>query len=99
MENAVNIYCGQLRTLKHFFESKVKRQLKVEHAMYSWMIAWTSEVVNKYKFRAIGKARYEMITKHERRHQVFGFLGHVLWQLMPDKNSRDQLNRDFKEGI
>ena len=25
MENAVKIYCGQLKTVKHFFESKVKR--------------------------------------------------------------------------
>ena len=38
MENAVKIYCGQLRTLKLFFESKMRRQLKVEHAMYSWRI-------------------------------------------------------------
>ena len=40
-----------------------------------------------------------MVTKHERRHQVFGCWEHVLWQLTPDKNSRDKLNGDFREGI
>ena len=99
MENALKICCGLLRTLKHFFESKVKRQLKVEHAMYSWLIAWTAEVMNKYKVRKHGKTSYEIITKHECRHQVFWRGERVLWQLTADKNSRDQLNTDFREGI
>ena len=73
MENAVKICCGQIRTLKHFFESKVKRQFRGGHAMYSWLIAWTAEVMNKYTVRADGKTSYEMVTKHECRHQVFGF--------------------------
>ena len=99
MENAAKIYCGQSRRLKHLFESKAKRQPNVERAMYSWLIDWIAEVMNKYKVRANGKTSYEMITKHECRHQVFGFGEHVLWQLTPDKNSRDNLNGDFIEGI
>ena len=79
MENAVKIFSDQLRTLKHLFASEVKRQLKVEHAMYSWLIAWTSEVMNKYNVRANGTTSQEMITKRECRHQVFGFWEHVLW--------------------
>ena len=55
MEKAVKIYCGQLRTLTHFFASKVERQLKVEHAMYTWSIARTAEVLIKYKVRANGQ--------------------------------------------
>ena len=84
MENAVKIYCGQLRALKHFFEREAKRQLTVQHAMYILLIAWT---MNKYKIRANGKTSYEMITKKECRHQGSGFREHVLWQLTPDRNS------------
>ena len=64
MEKAVKIYCGQLRKSKNIFGSKVKRQLKVEHAMHNWLIAWTSEVVNKYEVRADGETSYDTITKH-----------------------------------
>ena len=99
MEDAVKIYGGQLRTMKHFFESKVKKQLKVEHAMCSWLIAWTSEVMNKYKARANGKTSDAMIAKHYCRHQVLGFWERELWQFTPDTNSRDKMNGDVKEGV
>ena len=44
-EHAIQIVAGQLRTLKHAFEDGVEKQLKVEHAMLSWLVARTSDMV------------------------------------------------------
>ena len=67
--------------------------------MFSWLVARTAEVMNKYKLRSDGKTSYEKITGHSCKHPVFGFGESVIWQMAPDKNNRDKLNGDFRDGI
>jgi hypothetical protein len=55
--------------------------------------------LNKFRVGDDGKTAYERITKHACKHEVFGFGESVLWQMAPDKNNRDKLNGDFRDGI
>ena len=99
MERAIRTYQGQLRTLKIYFEDNVKKQLPSGCAMFSWLIAWTSEIINKFKVQEDGKTAYESITKHKCNHMVIGFGESVQWQMTPNKNVRDKVNGDFRDGI
>ena len=99
MERAIRSWQSQMRTLKHYFETMVKRQLPSNCALFSWLVAWTAEVMNKFKVQSNGKTAYEQITKHKCNHWVFGFGESVQWQQTPDKNIRDKFNGDWRDGI
>ena len=79
MENAVRRFQGNLCVLKQYFESKVKRQLPSDSAMFTWLIPWAAECLNQFKVGANGLTCYERITKHKCRHEVFGFGESVMW--------------------
>jgi hypothetical protein len=99
MENAVRRFQGHLRVFKHYFESKVKRQLPSDSAMFTWLIPWAAECLNKFKVGADGLTCYERITKHECKHEAFGFGESVMWQMAPDKTDRDKLDNGVRDGI
>lgn len=48
-EGSVRIWQGQLRVLKHYFEAMVKRQMPSTCAMFSWLITWAADIMNKFK--------------------------------------------------
>ena len=64
MERAIRTYQGQLRTLKHLFKIGIERQITSSCAMCSWLVAWTADVINKFKVHDDGKTAYERITRH-----------------------------------
>ena len=54
MEGSIRRWQGQLRALRHDFESKLKRQLFSTSAMFSWLVVWAAEVINKLKVQEDG---------------------------------------------
>lgn len=99
MENCVKRFQGHMRVLKHFFESKVQRELPPECAMFSWLVTWTAESLNKFKVGYDGLTAYERITKHKCGHENFGFGESVIWQMTPDKTDRNKLDSNFRDGV
>ena len=73
MENAVKVWQEQLRTVKHDVESKFEKRIEVGSVLFSWLIPYVTDTVNKYKVGADGLTAYERITGHRCRHLVFGF--------------------------
>ena len=97
MERAVRSFQGQLRVLKFHFEKGIKRQMPSSCALFSWLVTWTSEVLNKFKVRDDGGTVYERVTKHRCKHLIVGFGESVQWQQMQDRqNARDKLTGDWR---
>jgi hypothetical protein len=65
MENAVGRWQAQLRTTKHYAEAMLGRKIEVGGALYSWMIPYVTEIMNKFKLGADGRTAYERITGHK----------------------------------
>ena len=99
MENAVKRFQGHIRVLKHYFESKIKRELKADCAMFTWLVVWAAESLNKFKVGSDGLTCYERITKHKCSHETFGFGESIIWQMAPDKTSSNKLDSEFCDGI
>ena len=89
MERAIRTYQGQFRTLKHFSETGIKRQLMSSCAMCSWLVAWTADVLNSFKVHDGGRTAYERITRPWCNHMAIGFWETAVWQMTPDKTARD----------
>ena len=99
MENAVKLFQGQLRVLKHYMERTFEKYVSADSVLLSWLIPWVAESLNKFRVGSDGFTCYERITKHKCKHAVYGFAESVIWQLPPDKSNRDKLDGDFRDGI
>ena len=87
MEGAIGIWQGQVRTIKHFTESRLKRRIVIDGVLFSWLVPFCAEIMNKYKVGADGRTAYEKITGHKCRHQVVGFAEAVDFILETDKKN------------
>ena len=99
MERAVRTFQGQLRVLKFHFERGIKQLLPCSHPLFSWLVVWTSEMLNKFKVKSDGRTVYERLTNHTCKHSIVGFGESVQWQQIQDKNARDKVNGDWRDGI
>ena len=54
MENAVKIWQGQLRTIKHHVESRLGVRIAPGGAVFSWLIPYCADTLNKFKVGADG---------------------------------------------
>ena len=48
-ENAIGVWQGQLRTIKHYTEAMLKRRIEVDGDVFSWLIPFCIHVTNKYR--------------------------------------------------
>ena len=46
----------------------------------SWLVSWSSEVLNRFKVQSNGRTSYEMATLHKCRHKVLAFAEKVYFQ-------------------
>ena len=64
MENATNIWQGQLRTIKHYVESKIGRVVEPGSALFTWLIPFSADILNKFRVGADGNTAYDRRTSH-----------------------------------
>ena len=88
MENAVKIWQGQLRTIKHFDESRLGIRIAPGSALFSWLIPYSADILNKFRVGADGRTAYERITSHACKVAQVGFAEVVDFKLETDKNNR-----------
>ena len=86
MENAIGVWQGQLRTIKHYTEAKMKRKMEIDSALFSWLVPFSTDIMNKYRVGADGRTAYERITGHRCKNMVIGFAEAVDFMLEPDKS-------------
>ena len=96
MENAVKIWQEQLRTIKHDVESRFKKRITVDSVLFSWLIPYVTDTINKYKVGADGRTAYERITGHKCKHFVVGFAETVDYILETEKGN--QIKADSRVG-
>ena len=65
MKGSIRIWQEQPRALKHYFESKITRQLLSKSAMFSWLVVWAAEVMNKFNLQEDGRTVYKAITHYQ----------------------------------
>ena len=99
MEGAIGIWQGQVRTIKHFTESRLKRRIEIYGVLFSWLVPFCAEIMNKYKVGADGRTAYEKITGHKCRHQVVGFAEAVDFILETDKKNVHKADSRVMKGI
>ena len=97
MENAVKIWQEQLRTIKHDVEAKFKKRIEVNSVLFSWLIPYITDIMNKYKVGVDGLTAYERITGHKCKHYVIGFAETVDYILETEKGK--QYKADSRVGV
>ena len=99
MENAVQRWQGQLRTTKHFLESRIKCKIPADSALFSWMVPFCAEIMTKFIVGNDGLTGYERITEHRLKHFVIGFGETVHFKLETEKTKRFKADSEFDTGF
>ena len=99
MEGAIGIWQGQVRTIKHYTESMIKRRIEIDGVLFSWLVPFCTEIMNKYKNGSDGRTAYEKITGHKCKHMVCGFAESVDFILEPDKTKLHKGDSRLIRGI
>ena len=87
----------QLRTIKHDVESKFKKRIEVDSVLFSWLIPYITDTMNKYKIGTDRRTAYERIIGHKCRHFVLGFAETVDYILETEKGK--QFKADSRVGV
>ena len=99
MEGAVGIWQGQVRTIKHYTESQLGKRIQVDGVIYSWLVAFCADSMNKYKTGPDGRTAYENITNHKCRQIVVGFGEVVDYILEPAKGHMHKADSRVGKGV
>ena len=97
MENAVNIWQGQLRTIKHYVESRIGRPIEPGGAIFSWLIPFCADILHKFRVGVDGRTAYERITAHKCNVAQIGFCEVVDFKVETDKHNRLKADSEFSE--
>ena len=80
VERAIRTWRDQFRTLRHYTEHRFGQKIPRDSALMSWLVSWSSEVLNRYKVQANGRTSYEMATLHKCRSKAMAFGEKVYFQ-------------------
>ena len=69
-------------------KKKKRRRIEVDGILFSRLIPFCAEVMNKFKVGADGRTAYERITEHKCKHVIIGFAEAVDFILETDKGNR-----------
>ena len=99
MENAIQIWQGQLRTIKHHVETRTGACIEPGGVIFSWLIPYCADILNKFRVGADGRTAYERITSHACKVAQVGFGEVVDFKPETDKNNRLKADSEFFEGV
>ena len=99
MEGAIGIWQGQIRTIKHFTEEKLKRRIEVDGITYSCLDQFCADIMNKYKIGPDGRTVYEKITGHKCRQVAIGFAEIIDYILEPFKAHMHKSDTRVMQGV
>jgi hypothetical protein len=99
MERAIGVWQAQLRTIKHFTEEKLGKRIEVDGVLFSWLIPYCTEILNKFRVGPDGRTAYERIVEHKCRHAVFGFAESIDFILENSKKDMHKADSRVHHGI
>ena len=86
-----------MRTIEHDVESRFKKRIEVDSVLFSGLIPYITDTMNKYRVGVDGRTAYEMITGRKCRHVVLGFGETVDYILETEKGK--QFKADSRVGV
>ena len=98
-ERAVRTWAGQLRTLRHHLESRLKCPVPKDSPLMTWLVSWAADVVFRYKVHSNGRTSHEWITGHRCTQPVAGFAENINFKFTTDKNHRNKMNSEWSTGF
>ena len=99
MEMQLNIGMGQLRTVKHYVESRLGQRIELGSALFTWLILFCADILNKFRVGSDGRKAYERITSQTCKVAQIGFAEIVVFKLETDKNHRHKADSEFSAGV
>jgi len=97
-ERAVRSWAGQLRTIRHHVERRIKVSIPKDSAIMSWLVSLAADVILKYKVHSSGRTSFEWVTGHRCNQPVAGFAEKIHFKFTTDKNHRNNMNTEWSTG-
>ena len=91
-------WAAQVRTLRHHLESRLKVKVPRTSALMTWLVAWTADVINRYKIRSSGRISYEHITGHRGLQAITAFGEKVMFKYITERTGRNKMETDWDIG-
>ena len=58
-EGAARFWAGQIRTIRHHVERRLKTSIPKDSAMMTSVVSWAADVIFSYKVHSIRRTRHE----------------------------------------
>ena len=75
------------------------KRIEVGGVLFSWLIPYVTEIMNKFKVGSDGRTAYERITGHKCRHIGVGFGECVNFMLETDQWNRHKADSELMSGV
>ena len=95
IERAIRTFQSQCRTLRGQLEDRIHCKVPKGSPRMSWLIHFTSDVLNRYKIHPNGRTNFEMATGHRFKQATCGFAEKVHYKFTTDKNRRNKMETDW----
>ena len=98
-ERAVRPWAGQLRTIRHHVERRLKTYIPKDSAMMSWLVSWAADEIFRYNVHPTGRTSHEWVTGHRCDQPVAGFAEKVNFKFTTDKIPGNKMNTEWSTGF
>ena len=99
MESTVRLWQEQPRTIKHDVESRFKQIIEIDSVLFSWLVPYVADTLNKYQIGVSGATAYENLTGHKCRPLVLGFGETVEHICETDKGNQHKADSRVGTGV
>ena len=90
---------GAARTIDHYTEEKWKKKIEVDSVLYSWLVPFCSDIMNKFRVGSDGRTAYDSITEHKCKSVIVVFGELIDYMLETDKGSMHKADSRVHQGI
>ena len=99
MEDAVKMWQGQLRPVKHDVESRLGKRIEPRSALFTWLMPCCADILDKFRVGSDGRTAYERITSHTCKVAQIGFAEIVDFKVETDKKNIHKMDSEFGVGV
>ena len=85
--------------MKRFVESSIGNCIEPGSALFTWLIPFCSDILNKFRVESDGRTAYERMTSHTFQVAQIGFAKIVDFKLETDKKNRHKADSESSVGV
>ena len=95
IERATRIFQSQFRSLRCQLEDQIHCKVPKGSPMMSWLMNFTSDVLNRCKIHPNGRTNFETTTGHRFKQAACCVAEKVHYKFTTDKNRRNKMETDW----